>query len=88
MSDTKIEWLVGALCEIRALGGVGHLQDIRFGARGTTKRRVLGGFDVQRIADEAVARGLLRKSGKDKYYITDAGRRFLDEQQHLIIATP
>ena len=81
------EWLVGALNEIKALGGMGHLQDIRFGARGTTKRRALGGFDVQRIADELVARGLLRKSGKDAYFITDGGRHFLDERQRPIDTT-
>jgi hypothetical protein len=81
------EWLVGALTEIKELGGIGHLQDIRFGARGTTKRRALGGFDVQGIADELVARDLLRKSGKDNYFITDAGRRFLDEHQRATDAT-
>jgi hypothetical protein len=75
----NLEWLIGALREIKGLGGIGHLQDIRLGARGTTKRRALGGFDVQQIADELVARNLLRKSGKDAYFITDAGRRFLDE---------
>ena len=82
MSDTKIEWLVAALRDIKALGSIGHLQDIRYGARGTTKRRVRGGFDVQRIADELVARGLLRKRDRDKYYITDAGHRFLEEHQY------
>jgi hypothetical protein len=51
--------------------------------RRTTKRRVIGGFDVQRIADELVARDLLRKSGTDVYLITDAGRRFLDEHQRV-----
>ena len=39
--------LVGALRELVGLGGLGHLQDIRFGAFGTTKRRVLGGHDAQ-----------------------------------------
>jgi len=66
--------LVGALRELVGLGGLGHLQDIRFGAFGTTKRRVLGGYDVQDIADELIKRGFVRKSGKDNYFITDGGR--------------
>ena len=32
MSDTKIEWLVAALRDIKALGSIGHLQDVRPGA--------------------------------------------------------
>lgn len=80
---TKLEWRLGALREIKSLGGIGHLQDIRFGARGTTKRRVAGGFDVQQIADDLVADTLLRKSGHDTYFLTDAGRRFLDEHQQV-----
>jgi hypothetical protein len=79
-SRMRDEWLIGALLELKKLpGGIGHLQDIRFGARGTTKRRVLGGFDAQRIADELVARGIVIKKGKDKYQITDAGYRFLGD---------
>jgi hypothetical protein len=37
----KLEWVIGAVREIAALGGIGHLQDIRFGARGATKGRAL-----------------------------------------------
>jgi hypothetical protein len=77
----KLEWVIGAVREIAALGGIGHLQDIRFGARGATKGRALVGSDVQRIADECVVRGLLRKKSKDTYVITDSGRRFLDEHR-------
>jgi hypothetical protein len=86
MTFMNVEWLIGALREIKALGGRGHLQDIRHGARGTIKRRALDGFDVQRIADELVTRGLLRKSGKDTYFMTDGGRRFLDEHQERCCA--
>jgi hypothetical protein len=80
-SPVNVEWLVGALKQIKVQGGIGHLQDIRFGARGTTKRRALGAFNVQQIATELVDRGLLRKSSKvrDTYYITEEGRSFLDE---------
>lgn len=77
----KVDWLIGALREIKNLGGIGHLQDIRFGARGTTKRRELGGFDVQQIADVLIERDLVRKRGRDTYFITEAGRRFLTENQ-------
>ena len=55
------------------------MQDIRQGARGTTKSRVHGGFDVQVIATELLARSLVRKEKRDDYFITEAGRRFLDE---------
>jgi hypothetical protein len=67
--------LVGALREL--VGGRGHLQDIRFGAFGTTKRKALGGHNAQHIADELIKRGFVHWSGKDDYFITESGRAFI-----------
>jgi len=69
------ERLKGALRQLAA--GREHLHDIRFGATGTTKRRAVGGFDVQKLADELLRRGLAGKSGHNSYFITATGREFV-----------
>jgi hypothetical protein len=78
MSSPKEDWL-GALKYLKQLGGRGHLQDIRFGAYGTTKPRASGGKNMQNLASDLQEAGLIERVQHDTYRLTEQGHKYLEE---------
>ena len=79
MSNPKQDLWLGALANLKRLGGAGRLQDIRFGAHGTTMGRAAGGKDVQRLAYELEELRLIKKLAHDAYSLTEDGNKYLEE---------
>jgi hypothetical protein len=73
----QVLWL-GVLDNLKRLGGVGRLRDIRFGAHGTTKPKASGGKDVQGLARALKKESLIEPIERDRYRLTEKGRKYLE----------